>query len=105
MDEQVQSERADGLKSVVSGLAAEGKILSSRNNNRRPVLDKRIIDHDEIQPGSRRNLLYTSDLRSLPEHSTYARIGAGISPVMVEKRGSFATRSGPGAPIYETMSK
>jgi hypothetical protein len=53
MDEQVQSERADGLKSVVSELTAGEKILPLRNNNRRWTFDKRIIDHNEMQPQSR----------------------------------------------------
>jgi hypothetical protein len=69
MDEQVQSERADGLKSVVNGLTAEGKILPSRNNNRRRALDKRIIDHDEIQPWGIGTFLCSSGEGFLPDHS------------------------------------
>jgi hypothetical protein len=69
MDEQVQSERADGLKSVVSWLTANGKTLPSRNNNRRRALDKRIIDHDEIQPWGMGNSLYSSRAGFLSGHS------------------------------------
>ena len=105
MDEQVQSERADGLKSVVSGLTAEGKILPLGNNNRRRAFDKRIIDRDGIQPWSMRDLLYSSEISFLPGCSRSTRPCADIFPAGVEKRGFRAARSEVSVAIFETMSK